>query len=448
MRASPRILHLDLDAFFASVEQRDKPSLRGKPVVVGGLGPRAVVSTASYEARRFGVHSAMSSAQARRMASHAAFLAGRFAAYRQSSRIVMALLRELSPLVEPMSLDEAFVDLAAGGVDTDDPIQLERLVQQLRSELAERTEGLSASVGVGSSKFIAKVACQAAKPAGVRIVAPGTEMDLITDLPARAVPGIGPATMERLAKLGIATVADLQQASERELVRELGQAAGMGLHALAFARDDRPVQAGREAKSISVEDTFQTDLTHRDQLASVISADADIVASRLVKAGLFAKTITVKVRLGDFTTYTRSRTLDGATDQPGRIATIGKALLAGLELHEGVRLLGLGVANFTAAGQEELFFDDEQTVMTEHVEHAVGGLRQRFAGGWAPGQDVVHDQLGRGWVWGSGQRVVTVRFEDRNSGPGPVRSLAVDAPQLHAAEPLPMAWEPTEKEDG
>lgn len=444
MRPEASILHLDLDAFFASVEQRDKPSLRGKAVITGGVGNRGVVSTSSYEARAFGVRSAMSMSEARRRAPHAAVLAGRFDAYRQSSRIVLALLHELSPVVEPLSLDEAYVDLTAGGVDCSDPVAIEAMVTQLRAELVRRTEGLTASVGVGTSKFIAKLASEAAKPNGQLVVLPGAELAMITPLPTRAVPGIGPATTERLERLGIRSVADLQRASERELIHELGRAAGEVLHQLAFAKDDRPVQAVREAKSISVEDTFAEDLAEFAELERVIETDAVLVAGRLARTGQFARTITLKVRTGDFTTFSRSRTLDGATDSSERIAAVSRRLLAGLDLREGVRLLGVGLSNFTAAAQEELFvLDDEQAPITEEVEHEAPMARvlRRYGEEWIPGQEVEHEQFGRGWVWGSRLGVVTVRFETRYSGVGPVKSLKVDDPGLHRADLLPMQYE-------
>ncbi|MGB3955163.1 MAG: DNA polymerase IV [Brooklawnia sp.] len=444
MRATPSILHLDLDAFYASIEQRDKPSLRGKPVVVGGIGGRGVVATASYEARVFGVRSAMSTAEARRRAPHAAYLAGRFDAYRQSSRIVMALLRELSPVVEPLGLDEAYVDLAAGGLGTDEPAGLVDLVTGLRAEVGRRTEGLRASVGVGSSKFIAKLASETAKPDGQLVVPAGAELEMISPLPVRVVPGVGPATMDRLTRLGIATVADLQRASPKELVRELGQAAGTVLHELAFARDDRPVQHVREAKSISVEDTFATDLVDPAEMVAVIERDAATVAERLRKTGLFTRTVSIKVRLGDFTTWTRSRTLDGATDSTERIRAVARGLLAGLETPGGVRLLGVGVGNFTAAAQEELFWaEDEPSSVDEQVVRSVPAMRRRFGAerDWLPGMEVEHDLHGRGWVWGAGHGVVTVRFETRLTGVGPVRSLPADDPGLRPAPLLPMAWQ-------
>ena len=442
-QGQPHIMHLDMDAFFASVEQRDKPSLRGKPVIVGGVGGRGVVSTASYEARVFGVHSAMSMSQARRRAPHAAVLAGRFEAYRQSSRIVMALLGELSPLVEPMSLDEAYVDLAAGGIDCSSPARLDALVARVRQEVRRRTEGLPASVGVGSSKLIAKIASEAAKPDGRRIVAAGQELELISPLPVRAVPGIGPATVERLAILNIKTVADLQAASPRELIHELGESVGQGLYRLAYADDDRPVQVEHDAKSISVEDTFAEDLTVREDIERQLAADAVIVAGRLAKAGVFARTITLKIRLADFSTHTRSRTLEGATDRSERLAGVARQLLAGVDVARGVRLIGLGTSGFTVAAQEELFADDDDAPITEEVRREAVQPRaiRRHGNDWQPGEDIYHDVLGRGWVWGAGRGRVTVRFETRLTGIGRVRTFHADDPALTRIGLLPMPWE-------
>ena len=441
MRTTASVLHLDLDAFFASVEQRDKPSLRGKPVVVGGLGPRGVVATASYEARRYGVRSAMPTHEARRLCPHAAYLTGRFGAYREASGLVMGLLRELSPLVEPLSLDEAFVDLAAGPARSLASADLVALARGLRAAVRERTGGLAASVGLGSSKFMAKVATELGKPDGVRLVEPGTEAATIAGLPARAIPGVGPATAERLARLGVRTVAEVRALSERELVRELGRAAGEGLWALAFARDDRPVVAEREAKSISVEDTFERDLFDLDDIARRVDADAHAVAARLVRQGLFAKTVTAKVRRPDFTTQTRSQTLHGATDRGDVIARIARGLVGGLDLTEGVRLLGVGVSGFTEVAQEALFEPDAAGPVLEEwrsdapADTATAGVRPRHGEAYPPGADVVHAELGPGWVWGSGLGRVTVRFETRETGPGPVRTFALDDPALSPAEP-------------
>ncbi|AZZ42586.1 DNA polymerase IV [Acidipropionibacterium jensenii] len=461
MRSRASVLHLDMDAFFASVEQRDKPSLRGKAVIVGGTSGRGVVSTASYEARAFGVHSAMPSAQARHLAPQAAFLSGRFEAYRESSRVVMGLLHEVSPLVEPLSLDEAFVDLESADIDTGDVAVVRRLAATLRHQVAGRTEGLTCSVGIGSSKFMAKVASEMAKPGRghqdhVVLVEPGTEADVIAPLPVRAIPGVGPVAAARLDRLGMKRVADIRQASREELVRELGQAWGAGLADLALARDDRPVISSREAKSISVEDTFEHDLTDRAECERVVDRDAALVCARLQHSGRFARTVTLKAKMSDFSIWSRSVTMTGATDSAERVRRMARHLLGSLDLREGVRLLGVGVANFTTSAQEELFAVDDHGTLVEDVdrlpavEGPLGGLaagpfgrRRSMDEGmhhWRPGADVEHTRWGRGWVWGSGHDVVTVRFEYRGSSIGRVRSMAADDPQISRADPLPLAW--------
>ena len=433
MRQTASILHLDLDAFFASVEQRDKPSLRGKPVIVGGLGGRGVVSTASYEARVFGVGSAMPMHEARRLCPRAAFLSGRFGAYREASRVVMAILAELSPLVEPLSLDEAYVDLATGDLDVSDSAALLGVAAEVRARVTRAT-GLTASVGLGSSKFMAKLASELAKPDGVYLVEPGTEVERIAPLAVRAIPGVGPVTAEKLDRLGIQTVADLRRASANELRREVGQAWATELARLSVADDDRPVSPEREVKSISVEDTFDADIADMGVLEAKVSRDAAVVAGRLNKAGLFARTVTVKIKLGDFTTHTRSRTLLGAVDAADVIAESARQLLRGAsaQVAQGVRLIGVGVSGFTAAAQEALFevassSPDELQIdtMAPTVRHA--------SQGYQPGEDVAHDTWGAGWVWGSGHGWVTVRFETALSEkPGPVRAFRLDDPALRA----------------
>ena len=263
MRTDASVLHLDLDAFFAAVEQRDKPSLRGKPVVVGGVGGRGVVATASYEARAFGVRSAMSTREARSRCPHAAFLTGRFHAYRDTSRVVMELLRQASPLVEPLSLDEAFVDLAQADLPGLDVPTVTAFAEDLRRRVHEATGGLTASVGIGSSKFVAKVASDLDKPDGLVVVAPGTERALLAPMSVTVIPGVGPATSKRLRRAGVHTVDELAELSLDELVRQVGRAHGHALHSLARAQDDRPVVPERETKSVSVEGTYDTDLTDR-----------------------------------------------------------------------------------------------------------------------------------------------------------------------------------------
>ncbi len=430
MRAHASVLHLDLDAFFAAVEQRDKPSLRGKPVVVGGVGWRGVVATASYEARKYGVRSAMSTREARSRCPHAAFLNGRFAAYRVASEQVMATMRLLSPLVEPLSLDEAFVDLAAADLPDLELATVTAVAQELRTAIAAVTDGLTASVGVGSSKFIAKVASELDKPDGLVVVPPGTEVELLRPMHVSVIPGVGPATAERLRRAGIHTVAEMESVSADELVRLVGNAQGHSLYRLARADDDRPVVAEREAKSVSVESTYETDLTDRRLMEALLTRQSGQVATRLRAHGLSGRTVTLKLRLHDFTTLSRSTTLPAPTDTAATIARLTRSLLVDLDTSGGVRLLGVGVSGLADWIQEDLFGDTDPESTQEPLED-LPDLPADRRQTWAPGADVAHDELGRGWVWGSGRGVVTVRFETRTSPAGPVRSFAVDDPALH-----------------
>src|SRR5918994_2766281 len=373
VRREASVLHLDLDAFFASVEQRDKPSLRGKPVVVGGVGQRGVVATASYEARVFGVRSAMPAHEARRRCPHAAFLAGRVGAYRIASDQVMGLLRDLSPLVEPLSLDEAFVDLRAAArpvAYTSDGITAR--VAELKEQVAAATGGLTASVGVATSKFMAKVATELAKPDGLRIVEPGTEVALLGPMPVGVIPGVGPVTRAKLERIGIRTVADLQTYASDELAQIVGKAQAAGLVELAYARDDRTVEPERETKSISAEDTFEADVTDGDAQRPVLLRQARQVAGRLSAAGLFGRTVSIKVRLPDFATYTRPPTLPSATDAAETIGAVAVSLLGAVNVAGGVRLLGVGVAGLTELRQAELFVDESELPTTDSVEHTPG----------------------------------------------------------------------------
>jgi len=427
MRGQATIMHLDLDAFFASVEQRDKPSLRGKPVIVGGLGPRGVVSTASYEARVFGVRSAMRMVEARSRCPHAAFLAGRFAAYRATSSAVMARLRQLSPLVESLSLDEAFVDLAAEPADDSlDVREMRQIGERVRADVASITGGLTASVGLASSKLLAKIASEINKPDGLYLVEPGSEQDLLAPMPVSVIPGIGPATSERLRRVGVLSVAELRRVSLEELQRLVGAAHGQSLYDLARAVDPRPVVAEREAKSVSVEDTFEADITDRAHLSAVVNQLSRLVAARLRKSGMSGRTVTLKVRHHDFATNTRSATFAGPTDDPQVLSRMASTLLSEIDASDGLRLVGVGVSGLADWVQQDLF--TEPTPLAETVaapEPATTTVRT-----WAPGMDVTHDDLGPGWVWGSGRGLVTVRFETRYSSPGPVHTLDASDPAL------------------
>ncbi|MER7764450.1 DNA polymerase IV [Streptomyces sp. NPDC097619] len=451
MRPAPTILHLDMDAFFAAAEQASKPSLRGKPVIVGGLGPRGVVSTASYEARRFGVHSAMPMAQARRLCPNGAYLAGRYALYRTVSEQVMALLRELSPLVEPLSLDEAFVDLEAGGAASDES-SARAAGERLRAEVRAVT-GLSASVGLAGSKMLAKIASEQAKPDGLVLIPTGTERELLAPMTVRTLPGVGPATGDHLRRAGITTVGELAEAGEDELVRIVGKSHGAGLYRMALGLDDRPVVAERDAKSVSVEDTFDVDLHDRLRIQYEVARLADRCTARLRASGHSGRTIVIKVRRYDFSTLTRSETLRGPTDDPAVVREAAARLLEAVDTTGGVRLLGVGVSGLADYTQEDLF---AQAAGAEVGEEGVGepecaeaaepepGAPEAPAAArrWIPGNDVRHVVHGPGWVQGSGVGRVTVRFEDPQSAPGRVRTFLVDDPDLEPSEPLPLVSVP------
>lgn len=432
-----------MDAFYASAEQASKPSLRGKAVVVGGLGPRGVVATASYEARVFGVHSAMPMAQARRLAPNAAYLTPRFTFYRAISDQVMGLLRDLSPLVEPLSLDEAFVDLEAGDAAWDE--ESARLVgARLRADIRAVT-GLTGSVGLAASKMLAKIASEQAKPDGLVLIEPGTERALLGPMSVRILPGVGPATGDHLRRAGITTVEEIAEAGEDEIVRLLGKAHGHGLYAMALARDDRGVVAERDTKSVSVEDTYDVDIHDRVRVRLEVQRLADRCVRRLRGAGLSGRTIVLKVRRYDFSTLTRSETLRGPTDDPAVVREAAGRLLEAVDTTGGVRLLGVGVSGLADYTQEDLFaqaagavdlVEDEAggAVEVPVVEERAGGERQ-----WRAGHDVRHAEFGHGWVQGSGLGRVTVRFETPDDvGPGRVRTFRTDDPELEPAEPLPL----------
>lgn len=423
MRATASILHVDLDAFFASVEQRDKPSLRGKPVIVGGIGPRGVVATASYEARAYGVRSAMRTSEARARCPHAAFLAGRFAAYRAASRHVMDLLHELSPVVEPLSLDEAYVDLAGA-----QPSDLDALAQTLRADITGVTGGLTASVGIASSKLMAKIGSELNKPDGQYIVQPGSERALLGPMPIRSLPGVGPATAERLHRLGVTVIEDLRAIDEAELVRTFGDAHGRSLWRLSRAVDDRPVTSERETKSLSVEDTFASDLTDRAELGEIVERMARTVVARLQRHGWSARTVTLKARRHDFETLSRSSSLAAPTDSASTITATARSLLDGIEVGGGLRLVGVGLTSLADWVQPDLFEEPEPPATEPPA------LR-RTTGRWMPGQDVTHAEHGAGWVWGAGRGLVTVRFETPDSPPGPVITFPDTDPALEVRSP-------------
>ena len=353
------ILHVDMDAFFVSVELLRRPELRGRPVVVGGSGARGVVAAASYEARSYGIHSAMPAVRARRLCPDAVFLPGDHPHYSAVSARLMEQFATVTPLVEPLSLDEAFLDITGTSRRLGPP---ERVAHDLRSAVREALS-LSCSIGVASNKFLAKLATNRAKPraarsgpvegAGVYLVEAGSELDFLHPLPVGDLWGVGPKTLQKLERLGIATVGDLARTPPAALRASLGSGAAAHLGALAQGIDDREVIADRAPKSISHEETFSVDLTTFDQLRPELVRMSDAVASRLRRRRLKGRTVQLKIRYGDFTTLTRSMTLDEPTDRGTELLDAGWTLLERVGIGRGVRLVGIGVNNLVEVASGE-----------------------------------------------------------------------------------------------
>jgi len=390
------ILHVDMDAFFASVEIRDDPSLAGKPVVVGGKGGRGVVAAASYEARAYGVHSAMPSSRAKRLCPQAVWVDGHYDRYVEVSAELHQLFHEVTPLVEGISIDEAFLDVSGARRLLGEPVDI---AHRLRARIREVLD-LGASVGVARVKMLAKLGSEAAKPGasphgpvpgpGVFVVGPGREAELafLHPLPIRAVWGVGPATAKRLERYGVETVGDLARLTPEVLVGSLGQAVGRHLHDLAWARDPRPVVPDQAVKSVGHEETYARDLTD----PSIVNREAlrlsDAVATRLRRAAIAGRTVTVKVRYPDFTTFTRSKTLPDATDVAAEIAEVARALLDTVDLDPGVRLLGISLSQLGPPPVRQLTLDDAMAEggrgrgdadgVRADVAQAVDDIRRKF----------------------------------------------------------------------
>ena len=372
-----------MDAFYAAVEIRRRPELRGRPVVVGGTGGRGVVAAASYEARAFGIHSAMPSVRARRLCPHAVFLPGDHPHYREVSERVMSVLLDITPLVEPLSLDEAFMDVRGAARVLGPPSEL---AARIRARILEQ-EQLTCSVGVASTKFMAKLATERAKPrvgpsgpvwgSGVHVVEAGTELDFLHPLPVTALFGVGPATSRRLLRLGVETVGDLASLPEAAVIAALGTASGRQLHRLANGVDDRPVAVDRPPRSISHEETFARDLHVVGELEAQATRLADAVARRLRTSGLQARTITLKLRFGDFKTITRSVTLPDPTDGTRDLVAAARELLSQIDVAPGVRLLGVGASGLVETSTRQLSFEDEPR-LHEAAEHVTDRIRDRF----------------------------------------------------------------------
>lgn len=429
-----------MDAFFASVEQLTRPTLRGRPVLVGGTGGRGVVAGASYEARAFGARSAMPVHQARRLVgAGAVVLPPRGSVYGVASKRVMDAVRTVVPVLEQLSFDEAFGEPAelAGATAAD----VEAFCVRLRARVLDHS-GLIASVGAGSGKQIAKIASGLAKPDGVRVVGRDEETLLLESLPVRRLWGIGPVAEEKLHRLGIDTVGKLAALTDAEAADILGATIGPALHRLARGHDDRPVTERAEAKQISAESTFAADLTTLEQLREAVRPIAEHAHRRLERDGRGARTVTVKLKKADMSTLTRSATLPYATADAGTLTATARRLLLDPREIGPIRLVGVGFSGLSDVRQESLFPELEQHEYTSELADGPPPAAAEPASRWRVGDDVAHPQLGHGWVQGAGHGVVSVRFETRSSGPGLMRTFAIDTADLTPADPVDsLDWE-------
>lgn len=385
-------LHVDMDAFFVAVELRRRPELKGRPVVVGGAGDRGVVAAAGYAARSYGIRSAMPSSLARRLCPDIMFIEGDHALYRKVSQNVMSIMRDFTPLLEPMSLDEAFLDVrgALHGV-----IRPEDIAARIRRRILD-DESLTCSVGVATNKFLAKLATERAKPRatptgpefgrGVFVVAAGNELEFLRPMAVRELWGVGPATGARLLRMGIETVGDLAAQPERRLVASLGRSLGRHLHRLAHAIDERPVMVDRAMKSIGHEETFARDITDPESLRRQLARMSDVVAARLRSGGQMGRTVSIKVRFADFTTISRSSTVSEPIDATSEITDEASDMLGSLGTTPGVRLLGVSVSQLSSSRIRQLTLEDVRGPSSGSTDPVVDEIRDRFGGdaiGWA-----------------------------------------------------------------
>ena len=368
------IIHVDMDAFYASVEQRDCPDYRGKSVIVGGLGRRGVVSTCSYEARRFGVHSAMPMETARRLCPQAVFLTGDHEKYAGVSRQIMSILHDFSPLVEPLSVDEAFLDVTGMELLFPSPVEIARQIKRrVREEL-----DLTISAGVAPNKFLAKMASDLKKPDGLVVVEYGRETEFLQDLPVGKLWGVGEVMAKALRSRGILTIGQLARLQEATMASFFGQNAGH-IRDLALGKDDRPILPEREAKSIGAEETFEQDLKNSDDMHTVLMSLAERVGYRLRREKLAGRTITLKLRYGTFRTLTRRRTLSEPTQVDEIIYRTSVELLAQqTDTDTGVRLLGITLSQLEPEGPVSGSLFENREEKGRQLSSAMDRMRSKF----------------------------------------------------------------------
>lgn len=366
------IMHVDMDAFFASVEQRDDPSLQGKPVIVCGKSRRSVVATASYEARAFGVHSAMPLSQAKRLCPHGCFVAPRFEAYREASDAIHQVMLHYADAYEPISLDEAFLDIS--GMGSQYPT-LGSIGRAIKEEIRCAVH-LTASVGIAPNKFLAKMASDMNKPDGLCIIPYGREQEVLAPLPVRRLWGVGSVTEKKLLAAGFRTIADIQEATPEKLSALLGNQ-GPLLKALSLGIDERPIISSRQVKSIGDESTYEYDLTDRPTIDREIAIHSDIVAQRLRRHDLAARTISLKIRFASFKTIMRSLSLEEGTNLQETIDSACQTLLSRIPLTEGIRLIGVTASNLGAPLSIPSLFSDKEEKRAR-AARAMDSIQQKY----------------------------------------------------------------------
>lgn len=366
------IMHVDMDAFFASVEQRDDPALQGKPVIVCGKSRRSVVATASYEARAFGVHSAMPLSQAKRLCPHGCFVAPRFEAYREASDAIHQVMLHYADAYEPISLDEAFLDIS--GMGSQYPT-LGSIGRAIKEEIRSAVH-LTASVGIAPNKFLAKMASDMNKPDGLCIIPYGREREVLAPLPVRRLWGVGSVTEKKLLAAGFRTITDIQEAAPEKLSALLGNQ-GPLLKALSLGIDERPIISSRQVKSIGDESTYEYDLTDRPTIDREIAIHSDIVAQRLRRHDLAARTISLKIRFASFKTIMRSLSLEEGTNLQETIDSACQTLLSRIPLTEGIRLIGVTASNLGAPLSIPSLFSDKEEKRARAAK-AMDSIQQKY----------------------------------------------------------------------
>jgi DNA polymerase-4 len=369
----PTILHVDMDAFFASVTERDHPELKGKAVVIGA-GVRGVVTSANYEARKFGIKAAMPVGKAQRLAPHAIFIPPDHKRYSEVSEHIMEIFHSFTPFVEPISLDEAFLDVTKARRLLGDGREI---ATAIRAKVEEQ-EGITCSVGIASSKFIAKLASQRCKPNGMLEIPTDRVLTFLHPLPVSALWGVGPKTNEALERLGLHTVGDIAQTPPQTLIRALGQAAGESLYELAWGRDDREVIPEEPDKSISAAQTFDRDIDDPEIISKEILRMCERASSRMRERSLFAKTITLKIRFADFTTINRSKTVPLPIDTTHEIYEVAKGLYEGLSIERArIRLVGVSLDNLHTDTHEQLVLGGRESSWRE-LQEGIDAAKARF----------------------------------------------------------------------